>query len=170
MFNKSADNAGKTMTVELVIWAPGTEPADAVVVATTSYTFPAQIPPLPEATVTAVEEDELPTDAPLYDDTFQATGETTAVDAAYIFTAVEPTEAQVAYYGGWYCDYRVSFDSTLAAESFGLYGNYGPYGDIAFLYPVEGNSTPVYLLASLGLDSHLTYNEILTLNAVIRSG
>ncbi|MBO7658939.1 MAG: hypothetical protein J6T65_06470, partial [Clostridia bacterium] len=68
--------------------------------------------------------ENLPTAAPLYDiETQQPTGETTAVDAAYIFTAVEPTAEQVAYYGTWCCDYRVSFDATLAAESFGLFGN-----------------------------------------------
>ncbi|MBO7502990.1 MAG: hypothetical protein J6U38_01360 [Clostridia bacterium] len=161
VFNKSAANAGKTMTVDLVIWAPGTDPTDATVVATTSYTFP--VPPMPQATVTEVAEENLPTAAPLYDETLQPTGETTAVDAAFIFTAVEPTDLQVAYYGGWYCDYRVSFDATLAAKSFGLYGNYGEYGDIAFLYPTEANSTPVYLLSSLGLDTRLTYNEVLSL-------
>ena len=161
VFNKSAANAGKTMTVDLVIWAPGTDPTDATVVATTSYTFP--VPPMPQATVTEVAEENLPTAAPLYDETLQPIGETTAVDAAFIFTAVEPTDLQVAYYGGWYCDYRVSFDATLAAKSFGLYGNYGEYGDIAFLYPTEANSTPVYLLSSLGLDTRLTYNEVLSL-------
>ena len=73
------------------------------------------VPPLPQAIVEPVAEEDLPTAAPIYDGTYQPTGETTAIDAAYVFSADPPTEAQVAYYGGWYCDYRVSFNENLAA-------------------------------------------------------
>ena len=162
VYNLSVWNAGKTMTVELVMWSPDdAELKNVHVVATKSYTFP-EIP-LPEATVTPVPEKDLPEAATIYEAPSQPTDETTAVDAAYVFAAVTPTEKQKAFYGDWICDYRITFDSVLAAESFGLYGNYGNYGDVAFLYPTEGNTTPVYLLSLLGLDSHLTYNEVLTL-------
>ena len=83
----------------------------------------ADVPPLPKAIVEPVAEADLPTAAPIYGTDFQPTGETTAVDAAYVFTADEPTEAQIAYYGGWFCDYRVTFSDDFAEESFGLYGN-----------------------------------------------
>ena len=158
VFNLSEENAGKIMTVELVMWAPDGSPDDAEVRATQEYIFPSRVPPLPEATVTEVEEPE--TSAPVYDATFNPTGETTAIDAEFVFDAVEPTDAQIAYYGGWVCDYRVTFSDDLAAESFGLYGQYGDY-NVAFKFPTNTGTAPIYLLASTGLDDHLTYNEVL---------
>ncbi|MBO4321881.1 MAG: hypothetical protein J5919_02685, partial [Clostridia bacterium] len=128
VFNLSNANAGKTMTVELVIWAPDDVPANATVVATKSYTFPTI--PLPTATVTEVVTPEAA--APLYNTSFEATGETIGIDAEYVFAAVEPTAKQIAVYGNWICDYRVTFSDNLAAESFGLYGAYGEDYDLAF--------------------------------------
>jgi hypothetical protein len=49
------------------------------------------IPEYPKAVVEPVAEEDLPTAAPIYDTTFNTTGETTAIDAAYVFTADNPT-------------------------------------------------------------------------------
>ncbi len=159
VFNLSDDNAGAVMTVELVMWAPGTDPAKAEVRATQEYVFPSRVPPLPTATVTELTPEE---NLPLFDTkTFQPTGEKVdALEAEYKFESVEPTEAQLAYYGNWCADYRVTFSDNLDAKSFGLYGKYGDY-NVAIKFPTNTGTDPIYLLEWAGLDNHLTYNEIL---------
>ena len=113
-------------------------------------------PLLPEATVTEIKPAAEGVSLYVLPDIVNPTGETADLDAEYKFTAVEPTEAQLAYYGDWRADYRVTFSDNMTAESFGLYGAYAGY-DIAFKYPANVTE-PVYLLS--GIDDRLTYAEV----------
>ena len=81
------------------------------------------VPPFPTATVTEVAPPAK--DVPVYGADHQPTGRTTDIDAEFQFKANDPTEKQIAFYGKWICDYRVTFSDNLAAGSFGLYGKYG---------------------------------------------
>ena len=149
VFNKSDENLGKTITVELIIWDPNN--AETVYsIAKTSYTFAK--PELPKANVD-----------PVTPETVKVDGEDQTLEAEYKYTPVEPTEAQLAYYGNWYADYRISMDADTAAESFGLYGAYSGYGqDFAqgFLFPQALTANePVNLLALAGV-SGVTYNDV----------
>ena len=150
VFNKSDENLGKTFKVELIIWNPA-DPDTKYVIATTTYTF--EKPELPEANVD-----------PITPATVEIEGEGNVVlEAEYEFTPVEPTEAQLAYYGSWYADYRVSMDDDTAAESFGLYGEYDGYGQHfaqGFLFPNAMTAdVPVQLLEMLDLTG-VTYNDV----------
>ena len=137
VFNKSYDNIGTTMTVELVIRDPEGSSDNWITVESVDYTFVG--PALPEAVV----EELIPeTGLPLYDiDTFTPTGEIVKeLEAEYKFTPVEPTQAQLDYYGSWKADYRVSFDTEILKHTFGLYGAYNGYGkefSVAFLFPID---------------------------------
>ena len=120
-------------------------------IATTQYTFGK--PELPEANVDSVTPAE----------TVQVEDKTVALEAEYKFTPVTPTDEQLAYYGNWLADYRVSMDANTAAESFGLYGAYSGYGqDFAqgFLFPQALTANePVMLLALANLEG-VTYNDV----------
>ncbi|MBR6916358.1 MAG: InlB B-repeat-containing protein, partial [Clostridia bacterium] len=85
------------------------------------------------------------------------TGDTVdKLGAAYLFTALEPSPETLAYYGGWPCDYRVTFDGELAGGSFGLYGSYGEY-DLAFVYPNDAGTDPILLMDAIG---DVTYSDV----------
>ena len=162
VWNESAENIGKTITVELIIWDPNDTSAEPAVICTTKYTF--QKPDLPTAKVETVEEPK--TGVPLYDASYQQTGETADLEAEYIFTPDNPTDLQIAYYGKWHADFRVSFDDDLAANSFGLFGAYNGYGqefNVGFLFPQDvTKDTPIKLMELAGFtgDTAITYNDL----------
>ncbi|MBP5236342.1 MAG: hypothetical protein J6128_02275 [Clostridia bacterium] len=159
VFNKSYDNIGTTMTVELVIRDPEGSSDNWITVESVDYTFVG--PALPEA---VVEELTPETGLPLYDiDTFTPTGEIVKeLEAEYKFTPVEPTQAQLDYYGSWKADYRVSFDTEILKHTFGLYGAYNGYGQefsVAFLFPIGMNvGDALYLLNDSGI-TDVTYKD-----------
>ncbi len=162
VWNESAENIGKTITVELIIWDPNDANAEPAVISTTKYTF--QKPDLPTAKVETVEEPK--TGVPLYDTSYQQTGETADLEAEYIFTPDNPTDLQIAYYGKWHADFRVSFDDDLAANSFGLFGAYNGYGqefNVGFLFPQDvTKGQPIQLMELAGFtgDTAITYNDL----------
>ena len=162
VWNESAENIGKTITVELIIWDPNDENAEPAVISTTKYTF--QKPDLLTAKVETVEEPK--TGVPLYDTSYQQTGETADLEAEYIFTPDNPTNLQIAYYGKWHADFRVSFDDDLAANSFGLFGAYNGYGqefNVGFLFPQDvTKGQPIQLMELAGFtgDTAITYNDL----------
>ncbi|MBQ2041028.1 MAG: InlB B-repeat-containing protein, partial [Lachnospiraceae bacterium] len=123
----------------------------------------ANIPKLPKATVE--EEEAVPENVYLYNlnGLQQTTNVVDKLNAAYLFTAVAPEEETAAYYDGWHCDYRVTFENAFDANSFGLYGAYNGFGndyEVAFQYPndVETNEQ-VYLLSAAGLNG-VTYGDV----------
>ena len=127
------------------------------------YTF--AVPPYPEAKVEMLEQPE--TGVPLYDaSTGTTTGETADLEAEYTFTLVEPTELQLAYYGSWFADYRISLNRDVKAESFGLYGAYNGYGQelkVGFLFPTdlkEGDTVNLLSMAGYSGSTGVTYNDI----------
>ena len=149
MFNKSDDNLGKTFKVELVIWNPA-EPETKYVISTTKYTF--EKPELPKADVEKITAE-----------TVKINGEDVKLEAEYQFTPVQPTEAQLNYYGNWYADYRVSMDANTAAESFGLFGKYSGYGTNyaeGFLFPQALTANEPVMLLELANLSGVTYNDM----------
>ena len=162
VWNESAENIGKTITVELIIWDPNDANAEPAVISTTKYTF--QKPDLPTAKVETVEEPK--SGVPLYDTSYQQTGETADLEAEYIFTPDNPTDLQIAYYGKWHADFRVSFDDDLAANSFGLFGTYNGYGqefNVGFLFPQDvTKGQPIQLMELAGFtgDTAITYNDL----------
>ena len=175
-FNLSADNRNAAlMTVELVMWTDGVDP---IVISSETYGFEDLttvrdvIPALPTATVEQVEpaakDVPVKTVAGLTGDDYD---QIVDLGVEYKFTAVEPTAEQLAYYSGWNCDYRVTFDQALAAESFGLYGQYGEY-EGAFLFPKDvAAGEEVYLLqAAFGEGYTFTYNDVLTFVKVFDCG
>lgn len=112
---------------------------------------------LPTATVT---------DAAVQNREVQLTGSTDTVVLGYegTFHANEPSEETLAAYGDWLCDFTVSFDRDIAANSFGLYGAYQwsggeEYGQ-AYYYPSEMQTgVPVYLLESADING-VTYRDV----------
>ena len=172
VWNESADNIGKTITVELIIWDPNDANAEPAVLSTTKYTF--QKPDLPTAKVEAVENPR--TGVPLYDGSYQQTGETADLEAEYVFTPDAPTDLQLAYYRNWAADFRISFDDDLAANSFGLAGAYNGYGhefNVGFLFPQNvKKGEPIQLMASAGFtgDRVITYNDLVNNIKVFNCG
>ena len=162
VWNESAENVGKTITVELMLWDPSDANAEPAVISTTKYTF--LKPDLPKAKVEPVEEPK--TGVPLYDASYQQTGETADLEAEYIFTPDDPTDLQIAYYGKWHTDFRISFDADLAAESFGLAGAYNGYGkefNVGFLYPTDvAKDQQIKLMETAGFTgpTAITFNDL----------
>ena len=162
VWNESAENIGKTITVELMLWDPSDANAEPAVISTTKYTF--LKPDLPKAKVEPVEEPK--TGVPLYDASYQQTGETADLEAEYIFTPDDPTDLQIAYYGKWHTDFRISFDADLAAESFGLAGAYNGYGkefNVGFLYPTDvAKDQQIKLMETAGFTgpTAITFNDL----------
>ncbi len=172
-FNLSEDNYDKTITVELVMWAPDQEITTAVVVGDTSdeyefasrdYTFghPMDVILKPTATVTVVDPVE---DAPLYgfeNNTLnysEQIGTVEEVKDVFMFEADDVTPATMAHYGDWNCDYRITFHDPLEAGSFGLYGAYGAF-DVAFVSPIGVEADQeVNLIATL-LQDTLSYRTV----------
>ncbi|MBQ1631612.1 MAG: hypothetical protein II049_02180, partial [Clostridia bacterium] len=159
VYNLSEDNWGKTISVDLVIW-DGSDPDTRIVVSTTDYTFKGkaklnitEAPELPKANVEKITPTEM----------VKIGEDDQKLEAEYKFTPVEPTAIQLAYYGGWRADYRVSMNADTAAESFGLYGAYNGYGQEfkqGFLFPVPLTANePIQLLTSAGLSS-VTYDDV----------
>ncbi|MBR3297323.1 MAG: InlB B-repeat-containing protein, partial [Firmicutes bacterium] len=114
VFNLSPDNVGKTFRVELRIWNPD-DPTQQYTCAEKSYTF--ESIPYPTAVIT-----ELEALGPAAID-----GQVYPLDAKYQFSFAldEPNKKQLAAYGNWYCDFFASVDSNVAANTMGLYGEYG---------------------------------------------
>ena len=160
VWNEKAANVGKTITVELIIWDSADE--DTVyTLATQSYTFGA--PARPTATVTEITP--VPENVVLYElpSLKETTNSVEKLDKAYRFTADEPSKLTAEYYADWNCDYRVTFGSDFAKNSFGLYGKYSGFNnnyEVAFQYPDNvTENEKVYLLQAAGL-SGVTYDEV----------
>ena len=115
--NLSEDNVGTTMHVELRLW-DSSNPEEKYTVAEQEYTF-GELADLPEAVVTPLGRGK----------TVEDGGYSYQMEAEYLFTFKEgePTEAQLAKYGDWNCDFIVSFDRDVNAEAVGMYGQYGDY-------------------------------------------
>ena len=79
---------------------------------------------------------------------------TTSTESVFVFKAAEEskTEDMMNRYGNWYCDYVVSFDQDVAADSVILAGAYGNMmATILVGMPFQGNNvTKQYLLSSMG--------------------
>ena len=172
VWNESADNIGKTITVELIIWDPNNANAEPAVISTTKYTF--QKPDLPTAKVEAVEEPR--TGVPLYDASYNQTGETADLEAEYVFTPDAPTDLQIACYGKWHADFRISFDDDLAANSFGLAGAYNGYGhefNVGFLFPTDvtkGEEIQLMKTAGFTGSTAITFNDLVNNIKVFNCG
>lgn len=167
-FNRSFDNVGTVMTVSMVMWSEP-DKSDLVVLDSRDYTFTA--PATPKAKVTQL--------APVAAaDVYTSAARTAKLGTAYVpavynFAPDENSGVGSAAYEifkDWYCDFAVSFDSPVYAQSFGLYGSYtnaqwGPFTNIAFLSPLDvAANTEVYLLeTALGLDNRLSYDEVVNL-------
>ena len=85
---------------------------------------------------------------------------TTSANEAFIFSANDTSEAVREAYGEWLCDYVVSFDKSVAANSVILAGAYGDML-LSFLAPksfAAGNTDKLYLLDSV--IGAWTYNDI----------
>ena len=139
------------VTVEPTITTTGTIRYTASVTAAQSLDSAAhsaymdmELPVLPTATV----EPETPaTDVTIF-------GTETVVDRLddeYKFTS--PAYADIPEdYVGWNADYRLTFQDAFTANSFGLYGSYGTYQDIAFAFPNDQTqNSEVYLLQEIVL-------------------
>ena len=86
-------------------------------------------------------------------------GKQYAMASGVKFTANAPSAA----YADYICDFEITLDSptgTVDGDQFILVGNYGAYGDVGktFTGTVSNGTYPV--LASVGLDSKLTYDEV----------
>ena len=92
-------HAGEKITLQLRIYNPENEEESYLIGETYTFTIPELVPELPTATVTEVKNDDL---------TF-----------ATNFKAVEATEAQLAYYGDWYADFVLSFESDIVLDANG---------------------------------------------------
>ena len=132
--NLDPANAGKKMTVELRIWNPDDD-TQAYTLAKVEYTFlDPDAPPFPNAVITELTD---------LDTATIGTGEDAEqypLEAEYVFNFDDSDPDlladQIDYYGGWYCDYIVSFDKPVAANTVGVYGQYELAGDpLAFLNP-----------------------------------
>ena len=167
-FNRSFDNVGTVMTVSMVMWSEP-DKSDLVVLDSRDYTF--TVPATPKAKVTPLE----PVPAA---DVYTSAARTAKLGTAYVpavYNFVPDDNSGVgsaAYeiFKDWYCDFAVSFDSPVYAQSFGLYGSYtnaqwGDFLNIAFLSPLDvAANTEVYLLeTALGLDNRLSYDEVVNL-------
>ena len=137
VYNLSAKNCGKTMTVKLVMWDPG-DPTHVEVRDTKTYYFGDV--PMPGAEVEDVTGEHTSiTEIAFTSDGFEQTGTVEELDAEYLFTLkLDNDEAiaerQTEYYKDWRCDFLVSFDDNMTANSFGLFGAYGP-NEVAFQFP-----------------------------------
>ena len=132
-----------------------------------TVTAPAPVvPDLPTATVTQSQDPYQA--APLVDlSTLAPTGKTVALGCEYTFTLDGLTEAQIEYYGSWNCDYVVTFDEAVDANSLGLYGKYSGFGtnyEAAFLLPDVPANTPIKLLQSVGLEG-FTLNDVASIGS-----
>ena len=147
-FNLSADNHQKNMTVKLVVWKDGEQETTVQQLAARNYGFGdlAQIvrPDAPTAIVTQVEPE---TGVPVYTksaistdpDSITKIGAVDSIENVYSFSInPEESEATAEYYKDWLCDFKVTFNKDIPADTFGLYGSYGSY-NIAFVYPEEIN-------------------------------
>ena len=137
-------------------WTPAPAAANADV------TYTAVFVEDPRATVTEVPESMRDTDLPLFDITTRQPLPQTVdeLEAEYIFTAVQPTQATKDYFGPWRADYRVTFTGDYDEGTFGLYGAYNGLG-VAFRSPrAIHNGDSFYLLTDLGLDPNMTYAEV----------
>ena len=131
-------------------------------IATQEYVFGGKTHIPPTATVTDGEPVE---DAPLYGfnestlDISAPIGTVEEVADVFIFTADDVTEATYDYYKNWYCDYRVTFESAMEAESFGLYGKYSGY-EVAFTSPIDVTAGQSMNLVESLLGMKMHYSEI----------
>lgn len=161
VFNLSELNKGTEMTVKLLIWNENEE----IAIAEETYTFDGVkwVKPLPNATFTQIEA---PKNVDVHTDLTHTLGK---VDPQIAYNFIPDDNSGVgsaAYetYEGWFCDFVVSFDKAVPAQSLGLYGAYGDWGNIAFLNPEDLEAyDEIYLLSTLGLDQHLSYHEVVTL-------
>lgn len=82
----------------------------------------------------------------------------------YKFAANDtPENINESPYKKWFCDYVVTFDKDVPKYSMGLYGSYTGYNNIAFLNPFDVPANQeIFLLRELGLDSQLTYFEVVS--------
>lgn len=72
-------------------------------------------------------------------------------------------QADLAVYKNWRCDFKFNINMDLPGDSLILYGDYGSFNDIAFKASFFGNTFAkgdYYLIQGTGLDSNLTYNDI----------
>ncbi|MBO5224461.1 MAG: hypothetical protein J6C23_08120, partial [Clostridia bacterium] len=83
-----------------------------------------------------------------------------SLDTAYKFTAVDvDDDVKYTKYGKWDADFEVSVDRLVEIGTLGLAGNYGGYGWIGFLSPVNlAANEPIRLLESAGFD--VTYEDV----------
>ena len=114
------------------------------------------IPKLPKATVENV--------TPVKTDVTLDNGEVIhKLNAEYIFKSVDPEKATLDYYGGWNCDYRVTFGADFDKKTFGLYGAYAGYGqnfEMAFLYPNNAFSGQNVYLLNAAVPAGITYSDV----------
>lgn len=164
------DNADVTANVENNAYSFGMPAHDTAVSAAFRVS-------LPKASITEITGDNMDTYIPEYDLDKQLTGNVVDhLDAEYLFTLDESTtSAQIAEYKNWHCDYRVSFDGELAAESFGLFGAYDYQGSMplsaAFKFPYDVDATTsLRLLESVGLDDGLLFKDVVNSVGAFKCG
>ena len=167
-FNLDASNAGKEMKVELAIWKDGEEDTLRTINSKT-YDFgdlTERVPmDTPKAIITKQETPE--TNVPVYVQTeitdprsITKIASVATIDSVYTF-GIDPNESEATseYYKDWLCDYKVTFNQDIPANTFGLYGSYGEY-NIAFVYPYDIHANDsLYLLDMLQLGKW-TYQNI----------
>ena len=175
-FNLAEENCGTTMTVRLVIWNPSAETPEYIdLCEAKTYDFSdlTEVKPVapeyPQAVVTPLTP--APTEVPVFVDGAPNGDKIDIVENAVIFTVDENiTEEQIAYYGNWLCDFRVTFADDIDANSFGLYGAYGEYNRaILFADAIEAGDSYLLLRDFLG-EGDYTFNDILTLVQEFRCG
>lgn len=143
-----AANRDLTATLKLVI----TNGDEQLIIGT--YSFSAATPALPTATVKEI----------------------TAADTTFAmqFTAVQPSEEQLAYFGGWYADYVMIVNKPMTLNENGeadgyLAGQYDAWSDNWVKLPYEdlaltsGQSVQIlqYNASNMGSNAKLTYAEVL---------
>ena len=167
-FNLDEANHGKTMKVNLVIWKDGEKEETEEILTKNVYNFGDLAtlvePELPVAIVEKIAPEE---NAPVYvmtdvtDPTsIVKTGSVTNIEEVYLFTLnPEESEATSEYYKDWLCDFKVTFNKNIPANTFGLYGSYGDY-NIAFVYPYDIHTGDHLYLLDLIKVGDWSYDDI----------
>ena len=91
---------------------------------------------------------------------------TADIPVVYTFTAkygqgTEKCQEYLDQFADWSCDFEVSFDRDIPANSMGLFGSYGQYINIAFLLPLDITAgTKYHLLSDMGFDNYFKYSQV----------
>ncbi|MBO4697573.1 MAG: hypothetical protein J5643_09910 [Lachnospiraceae bacterium] len=159
IFNLSEDNVGKTIKVELIMYPSEDVIDEAVVIQSFEYEigFVTElrdiVPEPPTATVYGGIGAQL---VPIAD----SLSVVADIPCLFSYTADMPSEEQYEYYKDWRCDFIISFSDDVAANSIGLYGEYGDYC-LVIIPNVDFVADTDFLMMEHGLFNPCDYKEIL---------